>query len=130
MIRFAAFARSAFAPAAFALAAVAATAGAGPAFAQGADGLDRRVLIDNRSGQTILYVRGSPTDAASFGADRIPDRTLGHGQSTVVDFDNGSGACMYDLRVTLTDGRHVDRMNVNVCRVSRWTINARSNDLR
>lgn len=123
MIRFAAFARTACAAAALAAVAV-------PAFAQSADGQDRRVLIENRSSQPILYVRGSPTSDSSFGADRIPDRTIGSGQSGVVDFDNGGRACMYDLRVTLADGSNVDRMNVNVCRVSRWTIGNRSNDLR
>jgi len=125
MIRFAAFARTAVAAAALA----AAAAGA-PAFAQSSDGQDRRVLIENRSSQAILYVRGSPTTDPSFGADRIPDRTIGTGQSGVVDFDNGSRACMYDLRVTLADGSNVDRMNVNVCRVARWTIGNRSNELR
>lgn len=106
--------------------ALAAAAAAGiaafPALAQSADGNDRRVLIENRSGQTIVYVRGSPTTASSFGADRIPDRVLASGQRTTVDFDDGGRACMWDLRVTLADGRNVDRMNVNVCRVSRWTI--------
>ena len=125
MIRTSLFARSAFA-----LAAVATLASASPTFAQAGDGFDRRLLIDNRSGQTVMYVRGSPTAAASFGADRIPDRTLGHGDTAVVDFDSGTGDCMYDLRVTLANGQNVDRMNVNVCRVSRWTINRRSNDLR
>ena len=122
--------RTAFARSAFALAAVATLASASPTFAQAGDGFDRRILIDNRSGQTVMYVRGSPTAASSFGADRIPDRTLGHGDTAVVDFDSGTGDCMYDLRVTLANGQNVDRMNVNVCRVSRWTINRRSNDLR
>lgn len=123
MIRFAAFARTAIAAAA--LAAVAA-----PVFAQSADGQDRRVLIENRSSQSILFVRGSPTTESSFGDDRIPDRTIGSGQNSVVDFDNGTRDCMYDLRVTLADGSNIDRMNVNVCRVSRWTIADRSNQLR
>jgi hypothetical protein len=126
MIRFAATTRTAFAAAA--LAAVAAAAA--PAFAQSVDGQDRRVTIENRSSQTILFVRGSPTTDPSFGEDRIPDRTIGRGASDVVDFDNGGSACMYDLRVTLADGSNVDRMNVNVCRVSRWTIGNRSNELR
>ncbi|HEX8216907.1 MAG TPA: hypothetical protein VF577_05535 [Allosphingosinicella sp.] len=125
MIRFAAFARTAFAAAALS----AAPAGA-PAFAQSADGQDRRVLIENRSSQSILFVRGSPTTDSSFGDDRIPDRTIGSGQNSVVDFDNGTRACMYDLRVTLADGSNIDRMNVNVCRVGRWTIADRSNQLR
>lgn len=128
MTSFAAFARrsalSLTALAAFALAAA-------PAAAQtGRDGNDRRVLIENRSGQAILYVRGSPTTDSSFGEDRIADRVIGAGQQSVVDFDSGSRACMYDLRVTLADGSNVDRMNVNVCEVSRWTIGSRSNQLR
>ncbi|HYJ29043.1 MAG TPA: hypothetical protein VEW25_01720 [Allosphingosinicella sp.] len=123
MIRFAALARTAFAAAALATAAA-------PAFALSADGQDRRVLIENRSSQSILFVRGSPTTDSSFGNDRIPDRTIGSGGSGVVDFDSGSSACMYDLRVTLADGSNIDRMNVNVCRVSRWTIGNRSNELR
>ena len=123
---FAAFARTAFP-----LAALAAFAAAAPAIAQtGVDGQDRRVLIENRSSQPILYVRGSPTTDPSFGDDRIPDRVIASGQSSVVDFDNRTRACNYDLRVTLADGSNVDRMNVNVCRVSRWTIGDRSNDLR
>jgi hypothetical protein len=118
MIRFTAFARSALA-----LAALAALGAAMPASAQGVDGLDRRILIQNRSAQNILYVRGSPTSHSSYGEDRIPDRIIGRGESSIVDFDNGTRDCMYDLRVTLANGRNVDRMNVNVCRVSRWTIN-------
>ena len=123
--------RSTFARAAFALSAVAALAAATPAAAQsGVDGQDRRVLIENQSSQPILYVRGSPTTDPSFGDDRIPNRVIDSGQSSVVDFDSRTSACMYDLRVTLADGSNVDRMNVNVCRVSRWTIGDRTNDLR
>jgi hypothetical protein len=115
----------------FALAAAAAAgvAAAAPSIAQSADGNDRRVLIENRSGQTIVYVRGSPSTEPSFGADRIPDRVLGNGQRTVVNFDNGTSACVWDLRATFADGRHIDRMNVNVCRVSRWTVNRRNSSL-
>jgi hypothetical protein len=111
---------------------VAGIAGASaPAAAQASrDGQDRRVLIQNRAGQPILYVRGSPTTDSSFGEDRIPDRIIAAGQQSVVDFDSGSRACMYDLRVTMADGTNVDRMNVNVCRVSQWTIGNRTNDLR
>lgn len=113
------------------LAALAPIALAAPAAAQASrDGQDRRIVIENRASQAILYVRGSPTTDPNFGPDRIPDRTIASGRSSVVDFDNGSRACMYDLRVTLADGSNVDRMNVNVCRVSRWTIGDRSNDLR
>jgi hypothetical protein len=122
---------TAFARTAFSLAALAAAAVATPSAAQrSADGLDRRVQIENRTDQAILYVRGSPTSDPSFGPDRIPDRVVGSGERAIVDFDNGTRHCQYDLRVTLADGSNVDRMNVNVCRVSVWTIGNRSNQLR
>jgi hypothetical protein len=122
---------TAFARTAFAFAALAAAAVSAPSMAQSsADGLDRRVQIENRTNQAILYVRGSPTTDSSFGPDRIPDRVVGSGQSTIVDFDNGTRQCQYDLRVTLADGSNIDRMNVNVCRVSVWSIGNRSNQLR
>ena len=112
-------------------AALVAAVAAAPAAAQrSADGNDRRILIENQASQAIVYVRGSPVAASSFGADRIPERTLGHGDSAVVDFDNGSGDCMYDLRATLADGSHVDRMNVNVCQASQWRIGDRTNNIR
>ena len=116
----------------FALAAIAAAgvAAAAPSIAQSADGNDRRILIENRSGQSIVYVRGSPSTDPSFGADRIPDRVVRNGQRTIVNFDDGTSACLWDLRATLADGRHIDRMNVNVCRISRWTVNRRNSNLR
>ena len=74
MTNLAAFARTAFSLTA--LAAIAVTAV--PSAAQASrDGEDRRVLIENRASQPILYVRGSPTSNPSFGDDRIPDRTIG-----------------------------------------------------
>ncbi len=109
---------------------VAAAAAVVPAAAQSADGNDRRILIENRAGQAIVYVRGTPTSDDSFGADRIPDRIIASGQGSVVDFDSGTSDCLYDLRATMADGRHVDRMNVNVCRVAHWTIGERTNSLR
>lgn len=121
----------AFRKAALSLAAVAAIAfGPVEAVAQSSDGEDRRVLIENRSGQTIIYVHGSPTSHSDFGPDRIPDRVISNGQQTVVDFDSGTRHCMFDLRATLADGRNVDRFNVNVCRISHWRISRTQNTVR
>ena len=123
MMKFATTAAAMFAFAAVGLSAA-------PASAQSRDGQDRRIVVENLSGQTIMYVRGSPTSHSSFGADRIPNTVLADGQSVTVDFDSGSRECQYDLRVTLTSGEHIDRMNVNVCRLTHWTIGARSNTIR
>jgi len=113
-----------------ALALAAAGAAAVPAIAQSGDGQDRRVVVENRTGQTIAYLRGSPTSDSEFGPDRIPNQVLGNGHNVIVTFDDGSRHCMYDLRATLANGQHIDRMNVNVCQISRWTIGRNQNSVR
>lgn len=126
MNRLAIFARSAFAFTAAAALAVSAT----PAQARSADGQDRRVAIENQSGQAIVYVYGSPASQSDFGEDRIPDRVIANGEASVVDFDSGTRECRYDLRVTLADGSNVDRMGVNVCQAAHWTVGRRTNAVR
>jgi len=126
MIRTATFARTALSI----VAAAAITLSASPLRAASADGQDRRVAIENRSGQAIVYVYGSPVSQADFGADRIPDRIIGHGDGAVVDFDSGTAECIYDLRVTMEDGTDIDRMGVNVCQRVQWTVEPRTNTLQ
>ena len=41
----------------------------------------------------------------------------------VVDFDDGTGACLFDIRARFADGDVVDRRQINVCQVSTLTFN-------
>ena len=86
------------------------------------DGFDRHVVVYNESGQSILEVHGTPTTYQSYGPDLIPDFVIEDGDHANVNFDVGNGACRYDLRAKMADGSTVDRRNVNVCRITRWTV--------
>lgn len=87
-----------------------------------ADGRDRRVRINNQSGQTVTLVKGSPVSHNEWGRDRIPTTTLGNGQSIIVDFNDNNGECSYDLQATLQDGTERAQAGVNICQITDWTI--------
>ena len=44
------------------------------------------------------------------------------GQRYIVNFDDGTGYCMFDFRAVLDNGRPVERYRVNVCEYVSWTI--------
>ena len=94
-----------------------------PAAAHGSgDGLDRRVVVVNASSSTIREIHGTPTSYRNWGRDLIPAFVIESGEQARVNFDVGSGQCHYDLQAKMANGNSVSRRNVNVCRVSRWTI--------
>ena len=44
------------------------------------------------------------------------------GQSTSVNFDDGSSACLFDMRFEFASGEPANRMGVDVCKVSELRI--------
>lgn len=107
-----------------AIAAIAAvTLQAAPAEARRSnDGFDRRVVIVNESSRTISEVRGTPTTWDGYGRDLIPNFVIESGEQARVNFDVGTGQCLYDLQVKMRNGQTVEKRNVDVCRVTSWTI--------
>lgn len=91
---------------------------------------DRRVRVNNASGQTITLIKGSPTSDSDWGQDRIPAGVLRPGATVVIDFNDGNGECVYDLQATLQDGTLRVRRGVNVCRVVDWTVTDDSSEVR
>ena len=98
-----------------------------PALAQ--DGRDRSIIILNRSSEAIHYVRGSNTSQSRLGRDRLGSEVVMPGNHIMVDFDDGTGACWFDLQVELGSGTTANRSDVNVCAVAGWVIYDRSNEL-
>jgi hypothetical protein len=46
---------------------------------------------------------------------------LSSGSSINIDFNDGTGACMFDMKAEFRDGSSLVRNNVNVCQVSAVT---------
>lgn len=79
------------------------------------DSFNRDVSIQNRTGQTIMYLYWSNVAADGWGDDRLGSGILANGQDWNVTVDDGSGACRFDFRVELADGSDLEQRNVDVC---------------
>lgn len=92
----------------------------GPALA---DNLDRRVKIVNRTGFTIVEFYGSHTDAKTWQEDILGRDVLPSGSSVMVNFDDGTGYCIFDFRAIFDDGDELEKYGVNICEVGTFTYN-------
>ncbi|MEL6684332.1 MAG: hypothetical protein AAFN63_05180 [Pseudomonadota bacterium] len=82
---------------------------------------DRRVVIANATGQTIWRFYGSRTTTSSWEEDILGSDVLPSGSSIRIDFDDGTGACMFDLKAEFRDGSSRVESGVDVCSVSQVT---------
>ena len=82
---------------------------------------DRRVVISNATGQTIWRFYGSRTSTSSWEEDILGSNVLQNGSSVNINFDDGTGACMFDLKAEFRDGSSRVEPGVNVCAVSQVT---------
>jgi len=86
-----------------------------------ADNLDRWVKIVNETGYTIVAFYGSHTDANSWQEDILGSDVLPSGYSVKVNFDDGTGYCIFDLRAEFDDGDVLEKFGVNVCEIGTYT---------
>jgi hypothetical protein len=103
------------------LAAVGMTAVAGNATAASRDGLDRRVIVTNNSNYTITNFYGSYRDTDSWEKDILGRDVLYPGESILVDFTDGTGYCIFDMRAVYEGGYENVLWHVNVCEESSVT---------
>lgn len=82
---------------------------------------NRNVIITNATGQTIWRFYGSRTSTSSWEEDILGSSTLPNGDSININFDDGTGACMFDMKAEFRDGSAKILNNVDVCSVTRVT---------
>ncbi|MCP5038124.1 MAG: hypothetical protein GY945_11040 [Rhodobacteraceae bacterium] len=85
-------------------------------------GQNRMVTIGNYTGVTMTHFHASNTSRSDWEEDIFGNSVLRSGNTVNVNIDDGSGACMFDLRARFADGDVVIRNNFNVCRESSWVI--------
>jgi hypothetical protein len=85
--------------------------------------LDRKVTIVNNSGFTISYIYGSNVGTTFWEEDLLASDVLSTGASVVVNFDDTTGYCRFDLRAIFDDGTEIVKKDVNVCEIATFTIN-------
>ena len=106
----------AMAAAAMALGSLATSATAAP------DGKNRRVTIENLSGQAVYNLYASPITATTWEEDLLGEGTIPAGTSKVANIDNGTNECYYDLKVKMANGREHVQRKINVCASNKWVI--------
>ncbi len=89
---------------------------AGPAGAA-----DRRVRIINNTGYSIVEFYGSNKGTDSWEEDILGSSVLPSGSSVMVDFDDGTGYCIFDFLAIFSDGEELVRNGVNVCETGSFT---------
>jgi hypothetical protein len=107
----------------FRLIAVVAIAGVGlPAYGQvGKDGKDRRVVVVNERSTDMMRLYASRVTTSDW-EENILSRPIAAGSEVVVNFDDGTGACLFDFRAVFQDDAIVHMWSINVCRESYWRI--------
>lgn len=93
------------------------------AVAAPAAALDRRVTIINNTGYTIVNFFGSNTGTSSWEEDILGNDVLPSGSSVVVNFNDGTGYCMFDFLAIFDDGEQLIKEGVNICEISTFTYN-------
>jgi hypothetical protein len=97
------------------------------ATAQTNDGRDRWVNINNKSfSRTVKTLHAAPSILrlqVIDGPDLIPEVMIGPGQTFRINFDNGRGTCLYDIRaVSDAPGMEWNVRNFDVCANSAWNL--------
>ncbi|WP_372840647.1 hypothetical protein [Phaeovulum sp.] len=88
-----------------------------------ASALDRRVRIVNNTGYTMVEFYGSHTDAKTWQEDILGRDVLSPYSSVNVNFDDGTGYCIFDFKAIFNNGREAVDYNINVCEIGSFTYN-------
>jgi len=88
-----------------------------------ASALDRRVRIINNTGYTIVRFYGSHQDATTWQEDILGNDVLPSGSSVTINFDDGTGYCMFDFRAEFEDGDVLEKYGINICEIGSFTYN-------
>ncbi len=84
------------------------------------DGYNRVMDITNRTGVTMTHFYASSSYSNNWGPDQLGSTVLSSGTYMSIDFDDGTGSCLYDFRAVFADGDVLIANQVNVCRETGW----------
>ena len=84
-------------------------------------GLAYTMEIANQTGHAITAFWGSHIDAPSWEAEIFKGGQLPSGESVEIDFTDGTGYCVYDIRAEFDDGAIAEKFDVNVCATTTFT---------
>lgn len=84
---------------------------------------NRVVTFTNNTSVVVEQIFGSNSGADTWEEDVLGEDVLEPGSSVDMNFDDGTGYCKFDFKVTFADGDEGTLADVNVCEVSNVAIN-------
>jgi hypothetical protein len=90
------------------------------ASATSAAAADRRVVVVNETNHTLTNLYASGVRDSRYHGDWLGRVVLHPGESIVVNFNDGTGACLMDVKGVFSDHTYVSH-RYNVCRGSEMT---------
>ncbi len=88
----------------------------------GDDGRNRVVDIVNRTDTPIQQFYASKSGQRSKGQDLLTGSAIGPDGYRTLNFNDGSGACVFDFIAEFSNGTETRRDNINVCAETAWTV--------
>jgi hypothetical protein len=82
--------------------------------------LDRWVVIINETSFDIVEFYGSNTGTNDWEEDILGSDILPAGSSVRINFDDGTGYCVFDFRAVFDDGDVLVRRGINVCEIGTY----------
>lgn len=87
-----------------------------PAAATSPDGRDRRVRITNETSFALVQFYGSRVSSESWEENMLKGKRLEAGESAIFNFNDGSGACLFDFKAVFSDGDTSTAAKIDVCK--------------
>jgi hypothetical protein len=101
--------------------AIAAVVTIGVASASAASAANRSVMVINETNHTMTNLYASGINDPNFHGDWLGRDTLAPGESMVINFNDGTGACLVDVKAVFNDNTYVSQHGFNVCTQYRMT---------
>lgn len=86
------------------------------------DGRNRVMNIVNDTNRTMVRFYASNSSRSSWGPDQLGSSVLGPHRFTTINFDDGTGACVFDFRAEMSNGQNLNHYNINVCVQSEFRV--------
>lgn len=94
---------------------------AGVTLATQASAWDKHVEIVNSTGYQLRELYATNSGSPYWGYDHLGRYYIAPGSSYSIDFNDGSGRCLFDFKAVFEDGTSVVRNGVNVCQITSYT---------
>lgn len=84
---------------------------------------NRVVKIVNNTGYTIVEFYGSNKGTTSWEEDILGYDVMGPYSALNINFDDGTGYCIFDFKAVFNDGDVIVSNGINICEIPEFTYN-------